>query len=142
MTRASSAFVILIKMEVQKEKENPQPPIELKGRAFKIWGVTVEELRKSGALFSTDLNLLASYCKELANYEHACSQIEEFGEVIQGIHGPTLSPWHTIKHKSLKAACDIGRLFGVTPNARQALKPEKKEPIKKLGVFSNKPKIA
>ena len=46
------------------------------------------------------------------------------------------------RHGHRKAACDIGRLFGVTPNARQALKPEKKEPIKKLGVFSNKPKIA
>ena len=129
-------------MEAQKNNELPQPPIELTGRAYEIYCVTVEELRKSGALYSTDLNLLSSYCKELANYEHACKQCEIHGEVMQGVHGPTLSPWHTIKHKSLKAACDIGRLFGVTPNARQALKPEKKEPIKKLGILTQKPKIA
>jgi len=129
-------------METLKNNELPTPPIILKGRALEIWGVTCDELRKSGALYSTDFNLLSSYCNELANYEHACDMIEEHGEVMEGVHGPTLSPWHTIKHKSLKAACDIGRLFGVTPNARQALKPEKKEPIKKLGILTQKPKIA
>lgn len=130
-------------MEVNHQKtEIIAPPSSLTERGMEIWSSTIEELRKDGSLYETDLSLVCAYCRELAAYEKASAIVEAEGEVIPSSQGPRVNPWHTIRMKNLKAAQDLARLFGVTPAARKMLHnsdgTKKATSIKKLDLLKNK----
>ncbi|MGA0081579.1 MAG: P27 family phage terminase small subunit [Ilumatobacteraceae bacterium] len=126
----------------RKENEIMQPPSPLTARGIEIWNSTIEELRKDGALFETDLSLVCAYSRELAAYEKASEFVELQGEVIETPQGPKVNPWHTVRMKNLKAAQDLARLFGVTPAARKNLQnsdgTRKAGTIKRLDLLKNK----
>ena len=133
--------ILANEMTVTINTEIPEPPEELNNEAVKIWNEVCRELKNNGLLAVVDLGLVQAYCTELAQYKEAVRQIKRTSPLIKSPSGyPMVSPWQTIRRQSLKAAMDLGQLFGVTPSARTRIGANTK-PTSKLEQLK-KPKIA
>jgi P27 family predicted phage terminase small subunit len=111
--------VVPNEMTVQLISDVPEPPHDLTDDAKKTWRNVCEELKRNGLLATVDLELVKAYCNELAMYNEAVKQINENSVLILSPNGyPMINPWQTIRKQSLKAAMDLGQLFGLTPSAR------------------------
>ena len=128
-------------MIVTINNEIPDAPEDLNSEAQKLWNEVCHELKNNGLLANVDLGLVEAYCAELAQYKEAIRQIKRTSPLIKSPSGYAMvSPWQTIRRQSLKAAMDLGQLFGVTPSARTRIGANTK-PTSKLEQLK-KPKIA
>jgi len=128
-------------MVVSINHEIPQAPEDLNNEAKKLWQEVCTELKNNGILANVDLGLVEAYCTELATYKEAIRQIKKTSPLIKSPSGyPMVSPWQTIRRQSLKAAMDLGQLFGVTPSARTRIGATIKT-VNKLDLLK-KPKTA
>lgn len=106
-------------MVVSINRDIPEPPEDLNNEAKKLWQEVCTELKNNGILANVDLGLVEAYCSELVTYKEALRQIKKTSPLIKSPSGYAMvSPWQTIRRQSLKAAMDLGQLFGVTPSAR------------------------
>lgn len=133
--------ILANEMTVTINNDIPKAPEELNEEAVKIWNEVCRELKNNGLLAVVDLGLVQAYCAELSQYKEALRQIDKTGPLVISPSGyPMVSPWQTIRRQSLKAAMDLGQLFGVTPSARTRIGSNTK-PTSKLDQLK-KPKTA
>jgi P27 family predicted phage terminase small subunit len=133
--------ILTNEMKVTINNDIPQAPEDLNIEAKKIWNSVCHELKNNGILANVDLELVEAYCAELSQYKEAVRQIKKTSPLIKSPSGYAMvSPWQTIRKQSLKAAMDLGQLFGVTPSARTRIGHNVK-PINKLELL-RKPKTA
>lgn len=116
--------------------EYPSPPERLNDFAISIWHKTVPELKQMGVLARVDMEHLTAYCIEMGRYNEANQLIKKNGSPIT--KSPSgyamIHPWYTVARQSLKAATEIGALFGITPSARTkiSVNKEQKKGLKSL----------
>ena len=111
--------------------------IEIQKDWQKILQITCEQLRKIGILAEVDLNLVEAYAKAMSRYYEAQAQVEAMGMVIDGQAGLKVNPWFDVMEKSLKTACNVGGMFGITPSARARI-PAQAAPASKLELLKKK----
>lgn len=134
--------VLSNEMQVQINNDIPTAPEDLNQEAKKIWLEVCTELKNNRILANVDLGLVEAYCAELAQYKEAVRQIKKTSPLVKSPSGYVMiSPWQTIRKQSLKAAMDLGQLFGVTPSARTRIGANIKGESK-LDFIKQKPKIA
>jgi P27 family predicted phage terminase small subunit len=134
----------MLKNEMSVELSNtiPDAPEDLNEEAKQIWVKICEELKRNRILAVVDLDLVESYCHEMALYKHATRMIKQKGGVFKSPSGyPMINPWLTIKRQALKSATDLGVLFGLTPSARSRIPNNNPQTNNKLELLK-KPKTA
>lgn len=89
-----------------------RPPAWVTGRAKRLWTSLAAKLSKAGVLTVADVPLFAAFCCEMASY-------------IEMTSDPDAKT--TDRMRVLKAACDIGGLFGLNPSSRSGLRIEPQE---------------
>jgi P27 family predicted phage terminase small subunit len=125
-------------MKVSVINEIPEPSEDLNEEGRKIWENVCYELKRNGILSTVDLDLVESYCQEMAMYKHATRQLKNKGAVYKSQSGyPMINPWQTIRNQALKSATNIGQLFGITPSARARI-PQQQQPASKLEILKKK----
>jgi P27 family predicted phage terminase small subunit len=134
--------VLSNEMTVTINNEIPQAPEDLNAEGKKLWNEVCHELKNNNLLANVDLGLVEAYCNELAQYKEAVRQIKKTSPLIKSPSGYAMvSPWQTIRRQSLKAAMDLGQLFGVTPSARTRIGSNTPKASSKLELLQ-KSKIA
>ena len=107
-----------------------EPPSILSDRAREHWEVIIKSLAEANILANMDIDALALYCENWAQWAEANENIAKYGMVIRSPRDektPVLSPYFSI---SLKTGDQLRRLlteFGMTPVSRVGLKGKGKE---------------
>ncbi len=70
-------------MKVSVINEIPEPSEDLNEEGRKIWENVCHELKRNGILSTVDLDLVESYCQEMAMYKHATRQLKNKGAVYK-----------------------------------------------------------
>ncbi len=108
----------------------PAPPDDIADDVRAIWDRVTPELFKMGVLAKVHREIVASYCRAVAEEEWAERVIADEGAIIDTPFGKKANPAVKIRNDAEKRKRQIAVEFGLTPSsqARASKVPQPKDP--------------
>ena len=126
--------------EPRPPKRKVKMPAGLTENEKKHWKTIASDLEKAGILTILDTQALRLYCRAYAGWIDANQKIDEYGPVIKGKSGPSLSPYFRLSDKYFHQMLAILREFGMTPSSRTRIKADKDQPDDDFETWNQKQK--
>jgi P27 family predicted phage terminase small subunit len=107
------------------------PPVQLTDDAQTIWDRLAPDLIVKKVLTAWDVDSFAAFCRSVALYNRAATQVELDDLVSEGYNGnPVVNPAIRIMKTADEMMRSTGQRFGLTPGDRAALKVDHGGPAK------------
>ena len=112
------------------ERESPEPPAHITGRAREHWDYVCEQLNRYGMLARTDMGQLAAMCTAWARYVEAEEMIElaaSQAPMSKGWlqkkdgGGMTVAPWLRVSRDAIDQYSRLAAKFGLSPVDRMRI---------------------
>lgn len=102
----------------------PERPSGLDTEAANHWDAILDLMDRAGTLSLLDGDSLRTYIDAWMRYRKAKVKMGIAGLVVDGLHGPKLSPWYRIMMDAARDMRQHADRFGLTPQSRSRLKIE------------------
>lgn len=111
--------------EPQPKKVAPKMPDWLCPEAKVIWRRVTKQLKEMSLLYAADVDVIASYCNAVLNYQRATEIVDKSGVLIKGRRdGVVTNPAVRVQRDSAQLIRQLAGELGLTPSARGRLNVE------------------
>jgi P27 family predicted phage terminase small subunit len=111
-------IVTLPGTEVVQVAEAFPPPTTLPDEVAGVWRAAVSDLGGANHMRESFVPVLEAYCNAVYVHAQAIANIQQYGVLVKGPHGPVTNPLLKIQKESAASMLRFAETLGLTPAAR------------------------
>lgn len=104
--------------EIVKVTEQFPPPATLPDQVHGIWRAAVADLGGANHMRESFVPALEAYCNAVYVHAQAIANIQQYGVLVKGPHGPVVNPLLKVQKDSAASMLRYAETLGLTPAAR------------------------
>ncbi len=111
------AIVPTINSVIQVAEPFP-PPLDLPEQVHDVWRAAVADLGGANHMRDSFQPVLFAYCNAVYVHAQAVANIQQYGVLVKGPHGPISNPLLKVQKDSAATMLRMAETLGLTPAAR------------------------
>lgn len=115
--KKSKAVVSLPNLAVATPTPYP-PPADLPEAVHEVWQAAIADLGGANHMRESFLPILTAYCNAAYIHAQAAANIQQYGVLVKGPHGPIANPLLRVQKDAASTMLRMAETLGLTPAAR------------------------
>lgn len=104
--------------ELVKVAEQFPPPATLPDEVHGVWRAAVSDLGGANHMRESFIPALEAYCNAVYVHAQAIANIQQYGVLVKGPHGPVTNPLLKVQKDAAASMLRFAETLGLTPAAR------------------------